>query len=134
MSAAIVTAFREGLSRGELLIQQCSDCGRPNMYPRYACPFCQSERLTWQKSKGRGTLHSFTILRAGAPAGFEKELPYALGVVKLDEGVQLLVRLLPDADASWDGYACDHLVEFAPRGGSGPQSALCAWFRRARSA
>ena len=134
MNAPIVTAFRDGLSRGELLIQQCCDCGRVNMYPRYACPFCQSDRLTWQKSQGRGILHSFTILRAGAPAGFESDLPYALGVVKLDEGVQLLVRLLPDTNGGWDGYACDQVVEFAPQGGNGPQSAVCAWFRSTRNA
>jgi uncharacterized protein len=134
MSAPIVTAFREGLARGELLIQQCSQCGRPNMYPRYACPFCQSERLGWQKSTGHGRLHSFTVLRAGAPAGFENDLPYALGVVKLDEGVQLLARLLPDADGTWDGYACDQVVEFAPRGPNASRESHCAWFRRARQA
>ena len=131
MSAPMVAAFREGLMRGELLLQKCASCGRLNMYPRYACPFCQSEQLTWQRSSGRGTLHSFTVLRAGAPNGFETDLPYGLAVVKLEEGVQLLARLLPDADGAWDGYACDQTVEFAPSAAMQPRQNLCAWFRRA---
>jgi hypothetical protein len=134
MTAPIVAAFREGLKRGELLIQKCDSCGRLNMYPRYACPFCQSERLTWQRSTGRGTLHSFTVLRAGAPEGFEADLPYALGVVKLDEGVQLLARLLPDAEGIWEGYACDQRVEFASPGQHGRRESLCAWFGKAAPA
>jgi uncharacterized protein len=80
----IVTEFREGLAEGKLLVQQCKDCGKPNMWPRYACPHCQSE----------------------------KDLPYAIGVVKLDEGVQLAVRLVPNAPDDWSGYQCDDRVEF----------------------
>ena len=53
---------------------------------------------------------SFTILRAGAPEGFESELPYALAVVRLDEEVQLLSRLVPDADGGWASYSCDARV------------------------
>jgi uncharacterized protein len=131
MTAPMVAAFREGLAKGELLLQKCASCGRLNMYPRYACPFCQSEQLTWQKSSGRGTLHSFTVLRMGAPEGFEIDLPYALAVVKLDEGVQLLGRLLPDAGGAWGSYACDQTVEFAASATMQPRHNLCAWFRRA---
>jgi uncharacterized protein len=130
MITPIVAAYREGLEKGQLLVQKCDACGRPNMYPRYACPFCQSETLSWQRATGRGLLHSFTVLRAGAPEGFEADLPYALGVIKLEEGVQLLARLLPDADGSWQGYACDQRVEFVPSPAAQQQYRPCAWFRR----
>lgn len=109
---SIVREFREGLSRGELLVQQCGACGKPNMYPRYACPRCQSDNLGWLAARGGGTLMSFTVLRTGAPQGFETELPYALAVVRLDEDVQLLGRLVPDADGGWSSYACDQPVAF----------------------
>ncbi len=108
----IVTEFREGLVRGELPIQSCEACGKPNMYPRHACPHCQSDRLGWRKAEGGGILMSFTVLRAGAPEGFESELPYALAIVKLDEGVQLLGRLVPDADGEWSSYRCDARVDY----------------------
>jgi uncharacterized OB-fold protein len=124
--SSIITEFREGLARGELPIQTCGACGKPNMYPRYACPHCQSGELGWQAAAGAGTLMSFTVLRAGAPEGFEDELPYALGVVRLDEGVQLLGRLMPDADGEWASYACDAPVAFVPG-----RSGTYAWFGHA---
>jgi len=131
MTNLIRDQFREGLTRGELLIQKCNDCGKLNMYPRHACPFCQSLSLGWQKSAGKGILHSFTVLRAGAPEGFEPDLPYALGVVKLEEGVQLLGRLVPERDAEWQHFACDDAVEFRAQSPESVAQRPCAWFARA---
>jgi uncharacterized protein len=128
MTSRIVSEFREGLARGELLIQKCIECSRLNMYPRYACPHCQSQALGWQRASGRGVLHSFTVLRLGAPEGFESELPYAVGVVKLEEGVQLLARLMPDADGDWQSYRCDCQVKFSPVSAERIQQRPCAWF------
>lgn len=133
MIPKLVAEFREGLARGDLLVQKCNDCGKLNMYPRYACPFCQSLSLGWQRASGRGVLHSFTVLRIGAPEGFEKDLPYALGVIKLDEGVQLLARLVPDADGDWRSYQCDDPVRFAPVSAEQVEQRPCAWFTRAGS-
>jgi uncharacterized OB-fold protein len=116
--------FRAGLAEGRLLIQACASCGKANMYPRHHCPFCQSTDLGWRQAVGAGVLHSYTVVRAVPPKGFEDELPYALGVVKLDEGVQLLGRLHPDADGGWNTYACDARVTFEP----GPDGAAVAWF------
>lgn len=109
-ASPIAQQFRDGLAKGELLIQQCEACGKPNMYPRFACPHCQSEELGWARASGEGRLMSVTVLRAGAPVGFEDELPYALGVVRLAEDVQLLARLVPDADGDWSSYTCDMAV------------------------
>jgi uncharacterized protein len=131
MTNLIRDQFREGLARGELLIQKCDNCGRLNMYPRHACPFCQSLSLGWQKSAGKGILHSFTVLRAGAPEGFEPDLPYALGVIKLEEGVQLLARLIPERDAEWQNFACDDAVEFRAQSPESVAQRPCAWFARA---
>ena len=126
----IVSAFRAGLAGGELLIQNCRDCGKPNMWPRYACPHCQSDNLGWVKSVGSGTLHSFCVLRQGAPDGFEDDLPYAIGVVKLAEGVQLLARLAPSGEDDWSAYLCDDLVEFVAVDASEIERRPCATFRR----
>ncbi len=130
--SSLVEDFRAGLDRGELLVQHCDDCGRVNMYPKYACPFCQSMNLGWQKAGGRGTLLSHTVQRLGSPIGFEDEQPFGLGVVRLDEGVQLLGRLLPTGEATWEGYACDATVEFVGPGEATPQGLdprPVAWFR-----
>jgi uncharacterized OB-fold protein len=126
----LVADFRAALSRGELVVQKCEHCGRLNMYPRHACPFCQSQSLGWQRVSGRGKLMSYTVLRFGAPEGFEDDLPYAIGIVKLDEGVQLLGRLVADPDGEWSQYACDLTVEFAPVAPQEVERRPCAWFRR----
>lgn len=133
MTSRIVAEFRDGLARGDLLIQKCDECSRLNMYPRYACPHCQSQSLGWQRASGHGVLHSFTVLRLGAPEGFEGELPYAVGIVKLEEGVQLLARLVPDADGDWQTYRCDDPVKFSPMPAEQIERRPCAWFTRARS-
>jgi uncharacterized OB-fold protein len=132
--STLVEDFRAGLDRGELLVQHCGDCGRVNMYPKYACPFCQSENLGWQAAAGRGTLLSHTVQRLGSPMGFEDEQPMGLGVVRLEEGVQLLGRLVPGADGTWDAYACDATVEFVGPGDATPEgqpTRPVAWFRLA---
>lgn len=131
MTDTLIRDYRAALARGELIVQKCLDCSNLNMYPRFACPFCQSERLGWHQVSGRGALHSFTVSRIGAPIGFEDELPYALAVVKLDEGVQLLARLVADGDGDWHGYSCDDPVEFVPEGATAPGARPIAWFRRA---
>ena len=131
MTVPLVETFRERLKDGTLVVQKCGACSRLNMYPRYACPFCQSEDLGWEQVSGNGTLHSFTVLRMGAPEGFEGDLPYALAVVKLDEGVQLLGRLLPDADGDWSQYVCDQKVRLTPSPSKQTPYRPCAWFERA---
>lgn len=130
--STLVEDFRAGLDRGELLVQHCGACGRVNMYPKYACPFCQSEDLGWQTAGGRGTLLSHTVQRLGSPMGFEDEQPFGLGIVRLDEGVQLLGRLVPTGEDTWDGYACDATVEFVAPGAATPEGQdprPVAWFR-----
>lgn len=128
MAEVLAGQYYAALERGELVIQQCNACSAKIMYPKYACPSCASADLGWASSSGQGVLHSFAVLRAGAPTGFEDDLPYALGVIKLDEGVQLLGRLRADADGGWDGYSCDMRVEFQAESDEGRH---IAWFRPA---
>lgn len=122
---SLAEQFSAGLDAGELRVQHCAACGKLNMYPRHHCPFCQSTDLGWVAAAGTGVLHSFAVVRAVTPRGFEAEVPYAVGVVKLDEGVQLLGRLHPSPDGDWGGYTCDARVTFAPAGT--PRRGV-AWF------
>lgn len=120
--------YYAGLDRGELLIQNCRSCTRDNMYPRVRCPFCASDALGWKVSGGEGILYSFTVQRTGAPAGFIDEVPYGLGVVKLDEGVQVLGRLLPDEQGTWDSYGLDSRVRLCAPGVTKSDRPPSPWF------
>jgi uncharacterized protein len=130
----LVESFRAGLARGELLIQRCNACGGMQMYPRHRCIACQSNDLGYAKAEGKGVLLSYTVIRAVPPRGFESDLPYALGVVRLDEGVQILGRLWPSADSrGWDGYVCDGEVRFTPAQADEIERRPVAWFSRSIS-
>lgn len=49
---------------------------------------------------GKGKVWSFTTIYKGAPAGFEKYVPYTIALIKLDEGPMLLAQLT-DLDSKW---------------------------------
>lgn len=123
----IVEEFRAGLKNGDLLIQKCEDCGQLMLYPRHRCIGCGSANLGWQKASGKGVLHSYTVVRAVPPAGFEDELPYGLGIVKLEEGVQLMARLKPQ-DGDWSAYECGGAVQLAERPDGPAGERPVAWF------
>jgi uncharacterized OB-fold protein len=127
-SRSLADEFNDALAAGTLVIQRCNACGEVNMYPRYRCPACHSADLGWQESEGTGVLLTHAVVRAVPPKGFESDLPYAVGVVRLDEGVQLLARLEPAEDGEWDRYACDTRVRFVPRSRQAEETRLTAWF------
>jgi len=126
--------YDAGLRDGRLLIQRCDACGEATMYPKWRCPSCFSDSLSFTETEGTGTLYSMTVQYLTAPTAFAGQLPYALGIVKLTEGVQLLVRLVPGEDGGWSAYRLDGPVEFCPVPPQAPVSEgptagrPCAWF------
>ncbi|MBY0329584.1 MAG: OB-fold domain-containing protein [Acetobacteraceae bacterium] len=84
--------YWDGTAQGVLRIQHCAACGKPRHYPRYICDACHSFDTVWKDSTGRGTVHSWTVAHHAFHPGFAGELPYALVVVDLEEGVRALGR------------------------------------------
>jgi len=75
-----------------LTVQRCSDCASYVFIPQPCCGECQSEKLEWVESSGRGTLYSFsTVYRPQQPVF---ETPYTVVVVELDEGYHMLSNLI----------------------------------------
>jgi uncharacterized protein len=64
----------------------CDNCGAKFFPPRQqVCPECKSTKLTPHEFDGHGEVYSFTTVRQ-APMGHESNVPYIVGIVKLDEG------------------------------------------------
>ena len=80
--------FWEAASRGELLIQRCPS-GHRQFYPRAVCRVCGSDP-EWERASGRGTVHTFTVIRQNHARPFRDELPYVVAMVELDEGVRMM--------------------------------------------
>jgi uncharacterized protein len=72
-------------ARGELMVQECPDCGSRQFYPRALCTACGGEPR-WLTTAGRGTIHTFTVIRQYGMPPFRDELPYVVAMVELEEG------------------------------------------------
>lgn len=86
--------YWEAAKKREFVIQSCSDCDKPIMYPRRYCPHCLQENLSFVSSPGTGEIYTLTTQTAGPPSGFSDQLPYVIAVIKLDEGVQLMSNIV----------------------------------------
>lgn len=86
--------FWEACRRHELRIQRCRSCGALRYYPRALCPSCLSDGVEWVLCSGRGTVYTFTITHQNQAPGFREQLPYALAVVTLEEGPQMLTNIV----------------------------------------
>lgn len=85
--------FWEGLRNNQLKTTYCRDCDWLTFPPKIVCPQClHAHSLEWKVLSGVGTLESFTEVWA-APAYFEKEIPYVLGIVRLKEKLRMLARI-----------------------------------------
>jgi uncharacterized OB-fold protein len=89
--------FWDGCRRGELLFQRCGRCATANFLPTPACRSCLSPDLAWERSAGRGTVYSWTVVHRPQTPAFT--VPYAVAIIDIDEGYQMmsnLIGLAPD--------------------------------------
>jgi uncharacterized OB-fold protein len=82
---AVTAPYWKAASEGRLLIQECASCGHRQWYPRALCTHCGGDP-DWLECSGRGTVHTFTVIRQMGMRPFRDELPYVIAMVQLDEG------------------------------------------------
>ena len=90
--------FVDFLKENEIRGTVCKGCGAKFFPPRSDCSVCLGDEMDWFSIEGEGTLLTFTKAMF-APAGFEKDAPYILGVAEFTDGVKVFGRLdksLPD--------------------------------------
>ena len=75
---------------GRLAIQRCDDCGRYFFYPSAVCEHCLSTSVRFTDVSGYGTVESYSVVHRAFSPEFADDVPYAVALVKLDEGVNLL--------------------------------------------
>jgi uncharacterized OB-fold protein len=93
--------FWRNLSTGRFETTRCENCDRFSFPPKPFCPHCWSRQVAWVPLSGRGKLYSQTLVHA-APAAFQDEIPYRIGIVDLDEGVRIATRVLTDSKPMLD--------------------------------
>ncbi len=85
--------FWDGCRRHELRLQRCAGCRRVRFPPRPACPACGSLRFDWFTASGRARVFSWTVVHRPTLPAFEPLVPYAAGIVELDEGVFMVGQI-----------------------------------------
>jgi len=83
-----------------LIGSECGDCGQQTFPSRARCPRCFGENLHEFHFGSLGTVVSFTIIRQ-APPGYHGPVPYALGMVELGGGTQVLAHLVDRSPDQW---------------------------------
>ena len=89
--AGLNAEWYERLRLDGLSFQRCLGCGRWRHPPRYLCSGCGSAEWSWARAAGTGTLFTWTVTHQALHPGFE--VPYAVGVAELDEGVRLVAGI-----------------------------------------
>jgi len=102
--------FFEEARAGHLTGIRCGRCGALAIPPKEFCE--QGHQREWQPVAldGAGTVVSFTVIRI-APRGRSGEVPYAVAVVRLAEGVSLLGRVV---NIPFDALKAGLPVRFRP--------------------
>ena len=94
-----VTPFLRYLMEGKIAGTRCKSCERLYFPPRAQCVRCLSSDMDWTEMNGKAILITYTTIYS-APAGFEEDVPYTLGVARLEEGPKVLARLDKNIDRS----------------------------------
>ncbi len=85
--------FWEGCKRHELLLQKCNNCGHLR-YASPTCPQCWSMEHEWVPSSGKGKVYTWIVVHQRYSKAFEKDLPYNVAMIELDEGPRLLSNVV----------------------------------------
>ena len=88
--------WREIPQRYRYEAASCDACGKIHFPPRVVCSACRGTTFTKTTLAMEGTVETFTVIRV-PPSGFVAESPYAVGIVKLDDGVKVTAQIV-DAD------------------------------------
>jgi uncharacterized OB-fold protein len=107
-----VADFARHLKDGRLMGSRCTDCGQISFPPRADCPTCRHGEFEYTEMSGKGTVMTHTTIEA-APAGFEDDVPFHLGVVDLEETGRLLASFGDTIDPA--DIAIDMPVQVVPR-------------------
>jgi len=77
-----------------LTYQTCDRCHTVVFYPRTHCTRCTSTDLSWNESKGIGTIYTFSVIRRSQHPSFMAKVPYVIAWVDLDERFRIMSHIV----------------------------------------
>jgi uncharacterized OB-fold protein len=100
--------FWAGCKEHELRFQKCKACGHVRWSASSICPMCYSNETKWIVAGGKGKVYTFAVYHVAYHPGFEKDVPYVVADVELEEGPRLLTNIVGYRP---DDVKCEMLVE-----------------------
>ncbi len=94
---SVPRTWRLQQQRYRLVGERCDRCGAVLFPPRDVCPECEAPAKTPFTFSGRGEIYSYSTVYH-PPAGFQDSAPYAVALVRLEEG-PLVAAQLTDVEA-----------------------------------
>jgi len=88
--------WREIPQRYNILANECGSCNRVFFPPKESCPDCRRKSMGKMKEvklSGKGEVITYTIIHVGQE-GFEEQVPYAIAIIKLEEGPQITAQIV----------------------------------------
>lgn len=86
--AFTIEQFYKFLGQQKLMAGKCLKCGKLHLPPRPLCDNCLSQDFEWVGISGKGKLLTYTVIHI-APEQFQTLVPYAVGIVELDNGLKI---------------------------------------------
>lgn len=108
----VSSVYWRAAAEGRLLIQHCPACGQRQHYPRAVCTRCGGTP-EWEEASGRGTVHTFTVIRQNGAPGFRDDGPYVVAMIELEEGPRLMGNVSHPVDEVYVGMAVRAYVALA---------------------
>jgi uncharacterized OB-fold protein len=94
LESAEAGAYWEATRSRRLVLPWCTSCDRPFWYPRAACPGCLGTDIEWREATGQGTVYAVSVQHNAALPEFKDQVPYAVALVELDEGVRFMSNIV----------------------------------------
>ena len=83
-----IEQFYQFLKEEKLMAAKCQKCGKIHLPPRPLCDNFFSKEFEWIQISGKGKLLTYTVISV-APSQFQALTPYAVGIVKLENGLKI---------------------------------------------
>ncbi len=92
--ASTAKFWREQAARYNLEGTHCVNCGTFFYPPRIICPKCRRHgNIETYKFKGTGEVVTYSTVHQ-APRNLNRQIPYTLAIIELDEGPRLLSEVI----------------------------------------
>ena len=78
-------AYFSFIGEGRIMGSRCGACGDVSLPPRPVCKECGSVDIRWAELGGGGEVRAYTVINIPL-SRMEDRSPYAVGIVKLDDG------------------------------------------------